>query len=135
LFANPGFSENTIRPSTAAALTLVQDRLGSPSQRPAEKVNENRCNVNEGFAEKSTRDGVWNNEYAQSEDKNLQKLAILQEHHKKNKYKRHMFGQQYSKCIARTAKNAIFRLTSEKILLIFELIQRNFRAQAQSGPL
>jgi hypothetical protein len=129
LFANPGFSENTIGPSTAAALTFVQGRLGSPSQRPAEKVNENPCNVNEGFTEKSTGGGVWNSEYAQSEDRNLQKMAIMQENHRRNKYKCHIFGQQYAKYIARTAKNVILRLTSEKILLIFEFIQCTFSAQ------
>ena len=60
-------------------------------------------------------------------------MAIVQANHKINEYKRHIIGQKYVRYIAGTAKDAIFRLTSEKILLIFESIQRNFRAQAQNG--
>jgi hypothetical protein len=46
------FIDKTIKRQAVAAFTPLQARPCSASQGPAEKVNENRCNVNEGFAEK-----------------------------------------------------------------------------------
>jgi len=113
LFAGPGLSDKTIELRTAAAFTPLQGRPCSASQEPAEKVNENRCNVNEGFAEKFTGNGARGMASTlRAKIGVFQKMAIVQVIYKKNKHKHRIFSQKYVKSLARNVKNSILRLTS-----------------------
>jgi hypothetical protein len=51
------FIDKTIKLEAVAAFTPLQARPCSERQGPAEKVNEKRSNVNEGFAEELTGKG------------------------------------------------------------------------------